>query len=101
MVILHTGSVTCAIGVVPSLETPAMHAQGDELSKRRQAEITRKRNVLILGIILTLPVVILSMFFMSRFPGKNYLLLALATPVWAIVGWEFHRGAIKTLRLPL
>ncbi len=78
-----------------------MHAQGDELSKRRQAEITRKRNVLILGIILTLPVVILSMFFMSRFPGKNYLLLALATPVWAIVGWEFHRGAIKTLRLPL
>ena len=55
----------------------------------------------VIGIILTLPVVILSMFFMSRFPGKNYLLLALATPVWAIVGWEFHRGAIKTLRLPL
>ncbi len=25
-------------------------------------------------------------------------MLALTTPVWAIVGWEFHRGAIKTLR---
>ncbi len=83
---------------LPSLEASAVHAQGDELSKRRQAEITRKRNVLILGIILTLPVVMLSMFFMNRFPGENYLLLALATPVWAIVGWEFHRGAIKTLR---
>ncbi len=50
------------------------------------------------GIILTLPVVILSMFFLNRFPGENYLLLVLTTPVWAIVGWEFHRGAIKTLR---
>jgi P-type Cu+ transporter len=43
-------------------------------------------------------VVILSMFFMNRFPGENYLLLVLTTPVWAIVGWEFHRGALKTLR---
>jgi len=67
-------------------------------SERRQAEITRKRNLLILGIVLTIPVVILSMFFMDRFPGENYLLLALTTPVWAVVGWEFHRGAINRLR---
>ncbi len=72
--------------------------QQDEQSKRKQAEITRKRNLLLLGIALSLPVVILSMFFMNRFPGENYLLLALTTPVWAVVGWEFHRGAIKTLR---
>src|SRR5712692_7847409 len=85
-------------GTVASSETPVVNAQVDELSQRRQAEITRKRNVLVLGIILTLPVVILSMFFLNRFPGENYLLLALTTPVWAIVGWEFHRGAIKTLR---
>src|SRR5207253_473979 len=58
----------------------------------------RKRNLLILGIVLTLPVVILNMFFMNAFPGENYLLLALTTPVWAIVGWEFHHGALKTLR---
>jgi P-type Cu+ transporter len=70
----------------------------DELSKRRQAEIIRKRNLLILGIVLTVPIVILSMFFMDRFPGENYLLLVLTTPVWAVVGWEFHRGAIKSLR---
>ncbi len=72
--------------------------QEDEQSKRRRAEIRRKRNLLILGIVLTLPVVILNMFFMDRFAGENYLLLALTTPVWAIVGWEFHRGAIKMLR---
>src|SRR5438876_5120993 len=72
--------------------------QEDEQSKRTKAEIIRKRNLLILGIVLTLPVVILNMFFMNAFPGENYLLLALTTPVWAIVGWEFHRGALKQLR---
>src|SRR6266516_1540205 len=72
--------------------------QEDDQSKRKRAEILRKRNLLILGVVLTLPVVILSMFFMNRFPGENVLLLALTTPVWAVVGWEFHRGAIKTLR---
>ena len=73
-------------------------SQADEQSRRKQAEIRHKRNLLMLGIVLTVPVVILSMFFMNRFPGENALLLVLTTPVWAIVGWEFHRGAIKTLR---
>ena len=72
--------------------------QRDEQGERKVAEIRRKRNLLLLGIAFTLPVVILSMFFMNRFPGENYLLLVLTTPVWAIVGWEFHRGALKTLR---
>lgn len=70
----------------------------DEQSKRRLAEIIRKRDLLILGVVLTLPVAILNMFFMNRFPGENYFLLALTTPIWAVVGWEFHRGVIKTLR---
>jgi P-type Cu+ transporter len=72
--------------------------QQDEQSRRKQADIRRTRNLLLLGIVLTLPVVILSMVFMNRFPGENLLLLVLTTPVWAVVGWEFHRGAIKTLR---
>ena len=81
----------------PGLPAGAM-ALPDEQSERRAAEIKRKRNLLMLGIAFTLPVVILSMFFMNRFPGENVLLLLLTTPVWAIVGWEFHRGALKTLR---
>jgi P-type Cu+ transporter len=79
---------------MPAISFP----QEDGLSSRRQAELIRKRNLLTLSIVLTAPVVILSMFFMNRFPGENYLLLVLTTPVWAIVGWEFHRGAIKSLR---
>src|SRR6266851_2675167 len=90
------------VGAVPVAGMPTKPLTSvfteDEQSRRKRAEITRKRNLLILGIVLTLPVVMLSMFFLNRFPGENYLLLVLTTPVWAIVGWEFHRGAIKTLR---
>src|SRR6266700_3132801 len=77
---------------------PGETLQQDEQSRRRAAELVRKRNLLILGIVLSVPVVILSMFFTNSFPGENYLLLALTTPVWAVVGWEFHRGALKMLR---
>ncbi len=72
--------------------------QEDEWNSRKAAEIVRKRNLLMLAIALSIPVVILGMFFMNRFTGENVLLLVLTTPIWAVVGWEFHRGAIKTLR---
>jgi len=73
---------TAASAIVAAPEAPAIDVpQQDERSERKQAEIIRKRNLLILGIVLTLPVVILSMFFMNRFPGENLLLLALTTPV--------------------
>ena len=79
-------------------ESTSLLLRTDEQSRRRQAEIARKRNLLLLGIVLTLPVVILNMFAMGAFAGENILLLALTTPVWALVGWEFHRGALKTMR---
>lgn len=74
-----------------------MHVQEDERQQRKTAELVRKRYLLIFGVVLSLPVVVLSMFFMNRFEGENLLLLLLTTPIWAIVGWEFHRGALKTL----
>ena len=82
----------------PSAGPETVRAQADELSQRKVAELRHKRRLLLLGVILSLPILVLSMFFMNRFPGENVLLLVLATPVWAIVGWEFHRGALKTLR---
>ncbi len=91
----HIESITEESG--PSSITSPSTQQEDERNTRKAAEIVRKRNLLILGIVLSLPVVLLGMFFMNRFPGENILLLALTTPVWAVVGWEFHRGAIKTL----
>jgi Cu+-exporting ATPase len=70
----------------------------DTEAERRQRELRVKAFKLILGIVLATPVVILSLFFMNQFTGENYLLLALTTPVWAYVGWDFHRGALKVLR---
>jgi len=78
-------SANSSLGDGPSLGI----AREDEQSKRRRRELTRKRTLLMLGIVLTVPVVILSMFFMNRFPGENALLLVLTTPIWAIIGWEF------------
>src|SRR5260370_16982836 len=74
-----------------TLATPLMIvSQEDEQSRRKQAEITHKRNLLILGVILTLSVVILNMFFMNRFPGENYILLALTPPSWPIFASDFN-----------
>src|SRR5262249_55646628 len=47
---------------------------------------------------LSVPVVVLSMFFMNRFPSENWLLLALTAPVWGYVGWDFHRTSLRVLR---
>ncbi|MBV9230772.1 MAG: cation-translocating P-type ATPase [Chloroflexi bacterium] len=70
----------------------------EESTQRKEAALHRRRNTLVLGLLLTLPVVVLSMFFMNRFQGENYLLLLLTTPVWLVVGWEFHRNALFALR---
>jgi Cu+-exporting ATPase len=70
----------------------------DAESVRRQRDLIRRRNTLLLGIALSIPVIVLSMFFMNRFPGENWLLLALTTPIWAYVGWDFHRTALRVVR---
>ncbi|MBX5451844.1 MAG: heavy metal translocating P-type ATPase, partial [Thermogemmatispora sp.] len=68
------------------------------VTEMQQRADRRRLWLLLMAIALSLPVVVLSMLFMGRFPGENYLLLLLATPVWAVVGWEFHRNALKNLR---
>lgn len=87
--------------VEPAAPLPQVGEAPDSLSPQEQRQrraLARKRTLLLLGVVLTLPVVFLSMFAMGAFAGENILLLALTTPVWALVGWEFHRGALTTLR---
>jgi Cu+-exporting ATPase len=59
--------------------------------------LRRRLAVLALGVVLTLPVVWIAMFAMDL-PHRNEWLLALTAPVWAIVGWDFHRGAVRATR---
>ncbi|HEX8730404.1 MAG TPA: heavy metal translocating P-type ATPase [Ktedonobacterales bacterium] len=90
-----TAPVATPPTVTPAPETGSATAQLDE---RRSADLRRRRNKLALGVALTIPVVILSMFFMNAFPGENILLLALTAPVWGYVGWEFHQTSLRVLR---
>jgi Cu+-exporting ATPase len=69
----------------------------DEDARRRDAEIARKRRLLILGIVLLVPTLILGMT-PGTFAGKDWLMLALTLPVWLVVGGDFHRGALAALR---
>ncbi|HEX6540775.1 MAG TPA: heavy metal translocating P-type ATPase [Ktedonobacterales bacterium] len=88
--------------IVAAAPPPAITETGewepDAETLRRQRDLRHRRNTLLLGIALSIPVVILSMFFMNRFPGENWLLLALTTPIWAYVGWDFHRTSLRVLR---
>src|SRR5487761_1962738 len=69
-----------------------------QLVERRRADLLHRRNKLAIGVALTIPVVLLSMFFMNAFPGENILLLALTAPVWGYVGWDFHTTSARVLR---
>ncbi len=86
----------------PTAQPDTLAPQGgtatEQLGERRRADLRRRRDKLALGIALTIPVVILSMFFMNAFPGENMVLLALTAPVWGYVGWEFHQTSLRVLR---
>jgi Cu+-exporting ATPase len=73
-------------------------AAADEQTRRQQRAVRRRLALLIVGIVFSLPVMVLSMFFMDQLPNENLILLGLTLPVWAVVGWDFHHGAIKALR---
>jgi Cu+-exporting ATPase len=94
------GASAPAPAAVPGLSEPAAAnvSTPDAETVRHQRDLRRTRATLVLGIVLSVPVVILSMFFMDRFPGENYLLLALTAPVWGYVGWGFHRTSLRVLR---
>ncbi len=91
-----------ATEIVPEPET----AEDEALSAgapsaetlRRQTELTNRQRKLLIGVILTVPVMLLSMFAMNRFAGENWLLLALTAPVWGYVGWDFHRTSWRVVR---
>ena len=78
----------------------------DAESKARSREIKKQRNMLLLGVLFTLPLFIFSMgrdfglipAFLAHQSWYNWLLFALATPVQFIVGAQYYIGAYKALR---
>ncbi len=72
-------------------------AADDADTLRREREMVHRRRILTLAIALFVPTVILAMA-LPDFAAKNVILLALTLPVYLIVGWDFHRGAIARAR---
>jgi len=89
-------------GVVEAADEEAMK---DAEQAARKAEITDQARKFWLGVVLALPLFLLSMgrdFGLlgdwSRAPWVNWLFLALATPVQFYTGWDYYEGGFKSLR---
>lgn len=78
----------------------------DAEATARKKEVKQQWNLLLMGIIFTVPLFILSMgrdlgiipAAIGEQSWYNWLLLALATPVQFIVGAQYYSGAFKSLR---
>jgi len=68
----------------------------EDVSAKRKKEVRGKMVLFFIGLALTIPIVSIS--FLITFPEKNYVLLALATPVQFVVGWHFYRAAYSSIR---
>jgi Cu+-exporting ATPase len=80
-------------------------AAEDADAKAREAEIANQRRLLIIGLVLTIPLFLLSMTLDLGFMGMgahtawvNWLMGVVATPVQFYVGWQYYVGAYKALR---
>ena len=73
----------------------------DVETKIRAQEVDRQRRLLIIGLILTVPLITYSMsrdFGLVSFPNDNFGMMILATIVQFYVGWQYFVGAFKSLR---
>jgi P-type Cu+ transporter len=69
----------------------------DRLAAERRTDVERRGRLLALAVALTVPAVGVALF-APGWVGKAWVLAALATPVWLVVGWEFHASALAALR---
>ena len=68
----------------------------EDVSEKRRKEVRGKMLLFSLGLALTIPIAVIT--FLTMFPEKNYVLLALATPIQFIVGWHFYKAAYASIR---
>ncbi len=87
------------------VETDSEEELEDAEAAAREAEIQHQWRRLIVGVIFSVPLIILTMgrdFGLiggwAHAPWVNWLFLILATPVQFWVGWDYYTGAYKALR---
>lgn len=70
----------------------------DREAKLREKEIKSLRLKLIIGILLSAPALIISMFLMDMVPYEKFVVWFLATPVQFYIGYQFYKGAWGALK---
>lgn len=77
-------------------EKEEQESDEDFETKARRREVSRQYKLLIFGILLSVPLIIIS--FWPQFFLKNYILFLLATPVQIVLGWQYYINSYKSLR---
>jgi Cu+-exporting ATPase len=83
------------------VQVGAAEVMEDAEAKVRQAEIQRQMRLLIIGLVLTVPLMAVSMsrdFGLWSFPSYQIAMFIPATIVQFVVGWQYYVGAYKSLR---
>jgi Cu+-exporting ATPase len=73
----------------------------DVEARVRASVLHHQKQLLIVGLIFTVPLIVFSMmrdFSLAGFENDQYFMLAMATVVQFVVGWQFYTGAWKSLR---
>jgi len=92
-------NVAHLIGLIRDLGYTAEEAREgavDRSQLEREAEIRKQKLLFLFGAVISVPVLVLSVWF--NFPGKPFVLFALATPVQVLLGWQFCKNSIGALR---
>lgn len=111
---VHYANATAQVEFIPSVTDPirlkaALHSIGydlmtdvsaeprDALEERHQQKFKALKSRTTTAILLSLPVVLIGMFFMDL-PNANYIMWALSTPVVVLFGQQFFEGAFRQAR---
>jgi len=90
-----------AAGYTAELAPAPLAAPGGAMPAE-EATVRRLRRRLILALVFFVPLtdlsIVLSLFPWSRFPGWQWVLVALAAPVAIWAAWPFHRAALRNAR---
>jgi len=86
--------------LIKTIEKAGYKASEDVFDKEKEArekEIQKLKLLFILSAALSIPIFLISMFFME-IPNRNLILFILATPVQFIVGYKFYRNTFTALK---
>jgi Cu+-exporting ATPase len=66
--------------------------------EKPEIELKRLKQLVAAGVVLSIPIILLTYWMPLRSTISNYLLFLLETPVQFIIGWRFYRGAFDSLK---